>query len=122
MVDFIVKLPKKQVHPVDRPREQWWTLHVDGVSGSEVVLILQSPISELMEQVIRLIVLVGLDLALTLIATKLEIRSDSQLIVGQIQREYEAKDECMARYLTMMEDHLKKLNEWVIRWVNEKKN
>ena len=54
MADFIFKLPKKQVHLVDRPGEQWWTLHVDGVSGSEVVLILQSPISELMEQVIHL--------------------------------------------------------------------
>ena len=28
----------------------------------------------------------------------------------------------MAHYLTMMEDHLKKLNEWVIRWVPRKEN
>ncbi|XP_034677777.1 uncharacterized protein LOC117908267 [Vitis riparia] len=46
-------------------------------------------------------VLAELDLALTLAATKLEIRNDSQLIIRQIQREYEAKDECMARYLAM---------------------
>ena len=36
-------------------------------------------------------VLAGLDLALILAATKLEIRSDSQLIFGQIQWEYETK-------------------------------
>ena len=38
MADFIVDFPKKQTHPVNCPREQWWTLHVDGTSkvfGSE---------------------------------------------------------------------------------------
>ena len=114
MVDFIVELPTKQAHPVDHPREQWWTLHVDGaskVSEFGVGLILQSPTGEVMEQAIHLsfstsnneveyeIVLAGLDLSLILAATKLEIRSNSQLIVGQIQREYEANDECMALYL-----------------------
>ena len=69
---------------------------------------MQSPTRELVEQAIRLnfftsnneaeyeIVLVGPNLALTLATTRLQIRSDSQLIVGQIQREYEAKDERMA--------------------------
>ena len=50
--DFIAKLTQKQAHPVDRPREQWWTLHVDETSRvfkSGVGLILQSPTKELME-------------------------------------------------------------------------
>ena len=97
------------------------------MSRSGVGLILQSPTGELIEQVICLnfstfnneaeyeVVLTGLDLALVLATTKLEIKSDSQLIVGQIQREYEAKDERMARYLAMVESHLKKLDKWVIR-------
>ncbi|KAL6315340.1 hypothetical protein AAG906_000441 [Vitis piasezkii] len=67
------------------------------VSGSGVGLILQSPTGELMEQAICLsfsasnneveyeVFLVELNLALVLATTKLEIRSDSQLIVGQIQ-------------------------------------
>ncbi|KAL6321784.1 hypothetical protein AAG906_035302 [Vitis piasezkii] len=72
---------------------------------------------------IRMIVEMGyrLDLALVLAATKLEIRSDSQLIVEHIQQEYEAKDEHMARYLAMVESHLKKLDEWVIRRVPVKR-
>ena len=52
MVNFIVELPKKKAHLVDRPGKQWWTLHVDGASkasGSEVGLIMQSPIGELVE-------------------------------------------------------------------------
>lgn len=59
--------------------------------------------------------MVGLDLTLTLVAIKLEICSDSQLIVRQIHKEYEAKDERMARCLTLVEGRLGKLNEWAIR-------
>ena len=74
-------------------------LHVDWASrvlGSEIGLLLQSPIGEQIEQAIRLgfptsnneakyeAILDGLDLALTLSATKLEIYNDSQLIIGQI--------------------------------------
>ena len=126
MVKFIIELLKKQAHPADRPGEQWWTLHVDKTSrvfGSRIGLILQSPTGELMEKAIHLnfsatnneveyeVVLVGLDLALVLVATKLEIRNDSQLIFGQIQQEYEAKDERMAHYLTMVESRLEKQNK-----------
>ena len=126
MVKFIVELPKKQAHLADRPGEQWWTLHVDRTSRvfrSRIGLILQSPTGEPMEKAIHLnfsatnneveyeVVLVGLDLALVLVATKLEIRNDSQLIFGQIQQEYEAKDERMTRFLTMVESRLEKQNE-----------
>ena len=38
-------------------------------------------------------ILFGLNLALALSTSKLEICSDSQLVVGHIQGEYEAKDE-----------------------------
>lgn len=53
--------------------------------------------------------IVGLDLALILAASK--VRSDSQLVVKQIQREYEARNERMAHYLTSVEAHLDKLVE-----------
>lgn len=100
MADFIVKLPKKQTHSVDRPGEQWWILYVNKASrvlGFGVGLILKSSTVELIEHAIRLsfsasnseteyeVVLARLDLTLMLTTTKLEIRSDSQLIVEQIQ-------------------------------------
>ena len=89
----------------------------------KVCIIQQAPARELLEQAIQLnfsaskneveyeAILVGLDLALTMTMTKLEICNDSQLIIEQIQKEYEAKDECMTRYLTLSEDCLKKLDE-----------
>ena len=67
-------------------------------------------------------ILVGLDLALTLDVTRLEIRSDFQLIIGKIQRDYEVKDERMTHYLAMVEDRLKKLDEWIVRRGTRKEN
>lgn len=49
-----------------------------------------------------------------MVATKLEICNDSQLIVWQIQKEYGVKDERMTRYLILVEDRLKKLDKWTI--------
>lgn len=64
----------------------------------------------------------GLNLALALLASKLEIYSDSQLIVGHIQGEYKAKDECMAQYLTKVRDTLNQLNEWVVKRIARTEN
>ncbi|RVX16026.1 hypothetical protein CK203_005787 [Vitis vinifera] len=46
------------------------------------------------------VILSGLDLALALSVSKLRVYSDSQLVVRHVQKEYEAKDARMARYLT----------------------
>lgn len=97
MVDFIVELSQNPAHPVESPREEWWTLHVNGASRASspgVGMILQSPTRELLEQAIQFnffasnneveyeVVLARLDLTLTLAATMLEICNNSQLIVG----------------------------------------
>lgn len=98
-------------------------------SGSEIGLVLQSLTREQLEQAIQLgfpasnneveyeATLVGLDLALTLAATKLRIYNDSQLVIGQIQGEYEAKDKCMVRYLVQVQANLAKLSEWAVERV-----
>ncbi|KAL6344991.1 hypothetical protein AAG906_007722 [Vitis piasezkii] len=104
-------------------REEWWTLQVDGASRSSgfgVGLLLQSPTGEQLEQAIRLrfpasnneaeyeAILSGLDLALALSVSRLRVYSDSQLVVRHVQKEYEAKDERMARYLTKVRDTLQR--------------
>ena len=67
-------------------------------------------------------ILSGLGLALALSASKLEICSDSQLVVRQIQGEYEAKDERMARYLSNVRNTLDKLSKWVIKRITRTEN
>lgn len=66
--------------------------------------------------------IIDLDLALTLTTSKVEVRSDSQLMVGQIQREYETKDESMAHYLIDVNVHLDKLVDWRAKRVPYEKN
>ena len=67
-------------------------------------------------------ILSGLCLAITLNASKVKIHSDSQLIVGQIRKEYEAKDECMAKYLLKVEESLSRLGEWIIEKIPRREN
>lgn len=86
-------------------------MYVDGASqalGFGIGLLLQSPTGEQLEQTIQLgfpasnneaeyeAILFELNLTLALSASKLEIYSDSQLVVGHIQGKYEAKDKRMA--------------------------
>ena len=66
--------------------------------------------------------MVSLKLALTLAASKIEIQSDSQLVVGQIQREYEARDECMTCYLNSVESRLAKLAYWRVKRIPREEN
>jgi ribonuclease HI len=44
-------------------------------------------------------VIVGLALSREMGATNVEIRSDSQVVVGQVQGQFEAQEDRMARYL-----------------------
>ena len=75
----------------------WWTLNVDEASRQTeagIDLQLESPTGEKIEQAIRLgfnasnneseyeAILAGIELAATVVADKLMIRSDSQLVVG----------------------------------------
>ncbi|RVW85539.1 Gag-Pol polyprotein [Vitis vinifera] len=123
MADFVLEYSQKPTQHKEPREEEWWTLRVDGASrssGSGVGLLLQSPLGEQLEQVIRLgfpasnnkaeyeAILSGLDLALTLSVSKLRVYSDSQLVVRHVQEEYEAKDERMARYLTKVRDTLQR--------------
>ena len=85
--------------------EQWLIIHVDRASrtlGVGIRLTLQSPTGKQIKQFVCLnfptsnneveyeTILVGLNLALILLTRKVEVKSDLQLVVDQIQREYEA--------------------------------
>ncbi|RVW86821.1 Retrovirus-related Pol polyprotein from transposon 297 [Vitis vinifera] len=117
MADFVLEYSRRPNQHHESSEQEWWTLRVDGASrssGSGVGLLLQSPTGEHLEQAIRLgfsasnneaeyeAILSGLDLALALSVSKLRIYSDSQLVVRHVQKEYEAKDARMARYLAKL--------------------
>ena len=100
-----------------------WKLSVDGAlnaQGSRAGLILTSPEGIDIEYALRFgfhtsnneaeyeAVIAGLNLALSLEVDQLEVYSDSQLVVRQIEDTYEAKSERMILYLQKVRDLLKK--------------
>ncbi|RVW68609.1 hypothetical protein CK203_058859 [Vitis vinifera] len=136
MADFVLEYSRRPNQHHESSEQEWWTLRVDGASrssGSGVGL-LQSPTGEHLEQAIRLgfsasnneaeyeAILSGLDLALALSVSKLRIYSDSQLVVRHVQKEYEAKDSRMARYLAKVRSTLQQFTEWTIEKIKRADN
>ena len=99
----------------------WWILNVDGASRqtrADIGLQLKSPAGERIEQAISLgisasnneseyeAILAGVELAATVSTDRLLIRSDSQLVVGQVNEEYESRDPRMAKYVSLVKQRL----------------
>ena len=99
-----------------------WRLSIDGAAnahGSGASLILTSPDGIDVEYALRFgfhasnneaeynAVIAGLNLAHSLEADQLEVCSDSQLVVKQIEDDYEEKGEKMIRYLKKVSELLK---------------
>nr|CAN67251.1 hypothetical protein VITISV_026553 [Vitis vinifera] len=137
MADFVLEYARRPNQHQESNEKEWWTLRVDGASrssGSGVGLLLQSPTGEHLQQAIRLgfpasyneaeyeVILSGLDLALALSVSKLQVYSDSQLVVRHVQEEYEAKDARMARYLTKVRDTLQRFTEWTVEKIRLTEN
>nr|CAN71493.1 hypothetical protein VITISV_011662 [Vitis vinifera] len=120
MADFVLEYSRRPSQHQESSEQEWWTL--------------RSPTGEHLEQAIRLgfpasnneaeyeVILSGLDLTLALSFSKLRIYSDSQLVVRHVQKEYEAKDARMARYLTKVRNTLQQFTEWTIEKIKRTKN
>ena len=98
-----------------------WTVQTEGsttkkVGGAGVVLI--SLEKEVLKYAVRLqfsatnneaeyeALLIGLSLAKVLGAKNLIVQTDSQLIIGQVKGDYEAKEERMQKYLKIVQQLL----------------
>jgi ribonuclease HI len=117
LADFLVEftnMPEIEGPDMDRR----WVIYVDGSStkkngGAGIVLF--TPDGDELSSSLKLefkttnneaeyeAVVAGLGLALELGADNVELRSDSQVIVGHINGEYEAKGERMKKYLTKVQ-------------------
>ena len=99
-----------------------WSLRIDGssnVNENGACVILESPTREKISYALRLefsasnneveyeALLAGLRLAKDMKAAQLRIYSDSQLVVSQVNRNYQAKGENMAAYLKKVGGQLK---------------
>uniref|UniRef100_A0A2N9G7Y6 Uncharacterized protein n=1 Tax=Fagus sylvatica TaxID=28930 RepID=A0A2N9G7Y6_FAGSY len=124
-------------HPVNSPRKMTsqqktsskaskWTVNIDGSSTKDsggVGIVLKSPEGDTIKQAVRLqypttnneaeyeALLAGLKTAKILGATELDVRSDSQLVVGQVNGDYEAKEGCMQQYLQLVRHQMGQFQE-----------
>ena len=113
LADFLAELPQPNTRPNS---EGWWTIYVDGASrqsGVDIGLQLTSPTGERIEQAVRLgfdasnneseyeALVAGVELALAVGADNLLIQSDSQLVVGQVNAEFEFREPRMAKYASL---------------------
>ena len=138
LVDFIAELPQSETCPDNL---DWWTLNIDGASRQSkagIGLQLRTPSKDKIEQSIRLgfsasnneseyeAILTGLELAAIVSADRLLIQSDSQLVVGQVNEEFESRHPRMAKYVSWVKQCLNSFPDWKLEHVpkdsNEKAN
>ena len=139
LADFVMEftlaeLSENTQTPTDLPI---WRLSVDGATntqGSGAGLILTSPEGIDIEYALILgfqasnneaeyeVVIAGLNLAHSMEADQLEVCSDSQLVVRQIEDTYEAKSEKMVLYLKKVRDLLKKFVLVQVRHIPKAEN
>ena len=126
LANFIAKFTPSQGELDKLRKAQKWVVHVDGSStlhtgGIEVVL--QSPEGDELKYKVRLqysatnneveykALLKGLELAKSLGAESLFVHGDSQLVIGQVNGTYEAKEERMKKYLNKVRRLVKRFKE-----------
>ena len=103
-----------------------WVVHVDGSStlhASGIGVVLKSPEADKLKHKVFLhyqttnneaeyeVLLKGLKLAKFLEAESVLVQGDSQLVMGQVNGTYEAKEERMKRYLNKVRHLIKKFSE-----------
>ncbi|XP_074354673.1 uncharacterized protein LOC141693464 [Apium graveolens] len=113
--------------------KEYRVLHFDGASktkSSGVGLVLQSPEGFMIEYALKLefptmnneteyeILIVGLGLARVVRAKNHKICGDLRLVVAQVNGEFEAKDDIMAKYLRVIKGILTQIDEWYTEHVS----
>ena len=117
--------------------ESTWVLHIDGASnaqGSGAGFLLTNSEGVVTEYALRFnfktsnnqaeyeALLAGLRVVKELRIDSLKVFSDSQLIVGQVKGEFEARDPTMAKYLQKMRDLVAHLEYFKISHIVRSKN
>jgi ribonuclease HI len=136
LADFLVEFTN--MPEIEEPNmEQKWVVYVDGSStkkkgGAGIVLF--TPDGEELSNFLRLefkttnneaeyeAVVAGLELVMELGADSVEMWSDSQVIVGHIRREFEAKGEKMKKYFTKVQSMQTAFRKFCIKKIPREDN
>uniref|UniRef100_A0A2N9IPA1 Uncharacterized protein n=1 Tax=Fagus sylvatica TaxID=28930 RepID=A0A2N9IPA1_FAGSY len=137
LADFIAEFTVTEDEPSEEKPDEEWEIEIDGSSvkgAGGVGIVFKTPEGHLLKHSTRLqypttnneaeyeALLTGLRIAKELGANRLKIRSDSQLIVGQVNGEYEAREDRMTKYLKLVRNALKWFDEVVLVQVPREQN
>uniref|UniRef100_A0A2N9G6E6 RNase H type-1 domain-containing protein n=1 Tax=Fagus sylvatica TaxID=28930 RepID=A0A2N9G6E6_FAGSY len=126
LADFIAEFTVTEDEPSEEKPDEEWEIEIDGSSvkgAGGVGIVFKTPEGHLLKHSTRLqypttnneaeyeALLTGLRIAKELGANRLKIRSDSQLIVGQVNGEYEAREDRMTKYLKLVRNAIKWFDE-----------
>jgi hypothetical protein len=122
LADFIAEFTLTEEEPSEEKPDEEWEIEIDGSSvkgEGGVGIVFKTPEGHLLKHSTRLqypttnneaeyeALLTGLRIVKELGANRLKIRSDSQLIVGQVNGEYEAREDRMTKYLKLVRNAMK---------------
>uniref|UniRef100_A0A2N9HJD1 Uncharacterized protein n=1 Tax=Fagus sylvatica TaxID=28930 RepID=A0A2N9HJD1_FAGSY len=122
LADFIAEFTANEDEQSEEKPDEEWEIEIDGSSvkgAGGVGIVFKTPEGHLLKHSTRLqypttnneaeyeALLTGLRIAKELGANRLKIRSDSQLIVGQVNGEYEAREDRMIKYLKLVREAIK---------------
>ena len=135
---FIAEFTTKDNEPKEEEEQvSKWTAYIDGSSTKKaggIGIILESLEGDIIKRAIRLqykttnneteyeALLTRLKLVKTLGATELDICSDSQLIVGQVNGDYEAKEKRMQQCLKLVRHQISQFREVKLHRIPREQN
>ncbi len=138
LANFIAEFTTKDDEPTEEVEQtSKWTTNIDGLSTKNaggIGIILKSPEGDIIKQAVRLqystttneaeyeALLTGLKLAKILGVTELDVLSDSQLVVGHVNRDYEAKEGRMQQYLNLVRHQMSQFREVKLNRIPREQN
>ena len=137
LADFIAEFTPSHGDLDEMEGNKTWVVHVDGSStlhAGGIGVVLKSPEADKLKHKVRQhyqttnneaeyeALLKGLELAKSLGAESVLVQGDSQLVMGQVNGTYEAKEERMKRYLNKVRRLIKKFSEAHFVQVSREKN
>uniref|UniRef100_A0A2N9FT45 Uncharacterized protein n=1 Tax=Fagus sylvatica TaxID=28930 RepID=A0A2N9FT45_FAGSY len=137
LADFIAEFTVPEDEPSEQKSDEEWEVEIDGSSvkgAGGVGIVFRTPEGHLLKHSTRLqypttnneaeyeALFTSLRIAKELGASRLKIRSDSQLIVGQVNGEYEAREDRMAKYLKLVRNAMEWFDEVMLVQVPREQN
>ncbi|XP_010689071.2 uncharacterized protein LOC104902851 [Beta vulgaris subsp. vulgaris] len=139
LADFIVELTRPTVEPVQDPAEgkRHWTLMVDGSStanGCGAGIISQSPEGDKVEYAMKFqfqasnneaeyeALLAGIKMFKAAGALEIEAKTNSLLVVSQVNGDFECKEATMSKYMNLIKEEINSLKRFVLDQVPRSEN